>query len=76
MLRQAYREGKENKKAHLISQTGFEYVEYIYSFTSDLSVRLLAVGIGTFSYSFFNIIREVVKASSGHYPLPFSISSR
>ena len=59
----------------------FEYFEDIFMLLSDLSVRQPADGIGTFLPAMRSYIchperseGEVVKASLGHYPLPFLIS--
>ena len=59
----------KNKKALLIGQKSFQYDGRYCKLDSDLSVPIQRDGIGTlFRYS-----RQVVKASSGHYPQPFLI---
>ena len=64
-----------NKKSSSVSQKSFQYVEFQYcrSFYLTYLSRLPRDGVGTLQ-RFFQTSMQVVKASSGHFPLPFLIS--
>jgi hypothetical protein len=59
-----------NKKAHPVNQMSFEYCQFDFlSFDLTYLSRLVGMELAP-------CLRQVVKASSGHFPQPFLISNK